>query len=77
MIEAYIRKIEEHGDTLTIEITVDRPDKPICPDQQDYFEKEQFVNADAEYHKAFNKYLVEAKEIDKLHIGFIEFKQDE
>jgi len=78
MVEALIKKLEESGDEIILEVRIKVPEKPIQPDQgaPAFDTEEKYINAEANYQKRKLAHIATLKEIERLHIGGIELKQD-
>lgn len=86
MIEAYIKKIEECDNInahLTNEIVLDVrikiPRKPFSPDPGMFrFDtEEKYINAEADYQRQLVEWKALFNDIQFLHLGTIELKQDD
>lgn len=75
MIEALIKKIEESGSEIIIELHIKVPEKPIQPDQTEFADEPRFINAGANYQKRLGEWKKILTDIELLHIGSIEIKQ--
>lgn len=75
MIEALIKKIEESGSEIILEVRIKVPEKPIQPDQQDFGDEPRFINAEANYQKRLGEWKELLTDIELLHIGSIKMKQ--
>lgn len=75
MIEALIKKIEESGNEIILEVRIKVPEKPIQPDQQDFADEPRFINAGAMYQKRISEWKELLTDIELLHLGGIELIQ--
>lgn len=77
MIEALIKKIEESGSEIILEVHIKVPEKPIQPDSSEFdiADEPRFINMEANYQKRLGEWKKILTDIELLHIGFIEIKQ--
>jgi hypothetical protein len=77
MIEALIKKLEESGSMIILDVRIKVPEKPIQPDQKVLSLNTEGINTNAEanYQKRLGAWKELLKEIELLHIGGIELKQ--
>jgi hypothetical protein len=75
MTIAHIKKIEESGIDIILEVRIIFPEKPTPPNRVDFVDENRFINAEANYHKRLNEWKEIVADIELLHIGLIELKQ--
>lgn len=75
MIEALIKKIEESGSEIILEVRIKVPEKPNQPDRTECADDPRFINAEVNYQKRLGEWKKILSDIESLHIGSIKMKQ--